>query len=121
VSSSGDGTGTATELAGAVPIDAATAARRPVVVGGLRQPGGGAVLEVFAPGAGSVALVSSAPSLWPDAGAVLSGGRARIELDDPEFRQHYSVEPFDASGRSLGTFPIELPNAGDPFDLQPGG
>ncbi|MDF2091659.1 hypothetical protein P0Y31_04835 [Knoellia sp. 3-2P3] len=121
VSSFAGGSGSATELASAVPIDASTAANRPVVVGGLRAPGSGAVLEIFAPGAGSVALVSSAPSLWPDAGAVLSAGRARVDLADAEFRQHYSVEPFDASGRSQGTFPIELPNAGDPFDVQPGG
>ncbi|MDF2145452.1 hypothetical protein [Knoellia sp. p5-6-4] len=121
VSSYAGGSGSATELASAVPIDASTAANRPVVVGGLRAPGSGAVLEIFAPGAGSVALVSSAPSLWPDSGAVLSAGRARVDLADAQWRQHYSVEPYDASGRSLGTFPIELPNAGDPFDLQPGG
>ncbi|HEX5524955.1 MAG TPA: hypothetical protein VFX53_16050, partial [Pedococcus sp.] len=122
VSSFGGGTGSATELAGTVPIDASTAANRPVVVGGLRQPGRGAILEVFAPGAAAVQLVSSAPTLWPDSARVpVTAGRARVNLDDAQFRQHYTVEVYDASGRSLGTFPVDLPNANDPFDLQPGG
>lgn len=122
VSSSGGGAGSASELAGTVPIDASTAARRPVVVGGLRQPGRGAILEVFAPGAAAVQLVSSAPTLWPDSARVpVAAGRARVDLDDAQFRQHYTVEVYDAAGRSLGTFPVDLPNANDPFDLQPGG
>lgn len=122
VSSFAGGLGSATDLAGTVPIDAATAATRPVVVGGLRQPGRGAILEVFAPGAAAVQLVSSAPTLWPDSVRVpVAAGRARVDLDDAQFRQHYSVEVFDASGRSLGTFPVDLPNAADPFALQPGG
>ena len=67
-------------------------------------------------------LVSSAPTLWPDSVKVpVAAGRARVDLDDAQFRQHYSVEVFDASGRSLGTFPVDLPNAADPFALQPGG
>jgi hypothetical protein len=45
----------------------------------------------------------------------------RLDLDDAQFRQHYTVEVYDASGRSLGTYPVDLPNAADPFDLQPGG
>ena len=125
VSSSGGGTGSAIELAGAVPVDTATAAQRPVVVGGLRSPGGpgrGAITDVFAPGAAAVRLVSTAPSLWPHSATVpVTEGRARVELDDAEWIQHYTVEVYDASGRSLGIFPLELPNADDPFDLQPGG
>jgi DNA-directed RNA polymerase specialized sigma24 family protein len=122
VSSFGGGTGSSTELAGTVPIDASTAANRPVVVGGLRQPGRGAILEVFAPGAAAVQLVSSAPTLWPDSARVpVTAGWARVNLDDAQFRQHYTVEVYDASGRSLGTFPVDLPNANDPLDLQPGG
>ena len=114
--------GSVVEIASDVPIAAATAAQRPVLVGGLRRPGGGVVTEVFAPGAAAVRLVSTAPTLWPHSAKVrVAKDRARIELDDAEFRQHYRVEPYDASGRSLGTFPIELPNAADPFDVQPGG
>lgn len=47
--------------------------------------------------------------------------RVAETLGDAQFRQHYTVEAYDGSGRSLGTFPVDLPNASDPFDLQPGG
>jgi hypothetical protein len=114
VNRSKDGSAASTlEAATGVPVDAATAADRPFV---LDHPqGDGTVLhQVFAPGAATVRLVSSAELAHPSSARVaVRDGSALLTTrsSDPTGRA-YDVVTYDAAGREIGRWPATLPSDG---------
>ncbi|GAA2167745.1 hypothetical protein [Pedococcus bigeumensis] len=117
-----EGGGASTGLEEGVPLDAATAEQRPVVLHGSKPGSGVTRYQVFAPGAARVQLVSDVPSLYPTSGkvAVVDGSAV---LSTPSWADGtatpYRVATFDAAGNQLDTWPLDLPGLDDPYDLRP--
>ncbi len=107
-----DGSAASTmELASGVPIDAATAGVRPFVLHGSASEAATMSYEVFAPDAATVRLVSSSPSIYPPTPMLTPRGGA-VLATTPSWSPDttpYEVEAYDASGTSLGRWPVDLP------------
>lgn len=115
-----DGGGMSTGLEEGVPLDSSTAEQRPVVLHGTTSDGNQTRYQVFAPRASSVQLVSSAPSLYPDSARVpVVNGSAVLTTPVPAEVPTYRVLTFDADGAATGSWPLDLPNLDDPYDLRP--
>jgi hypothetical protein len=115
-----DGGGMSTSLEEGVPLDASTAEQRPVVLHGTTSDGNQTRYQVFAPQASSVQVVSSAPSLYPDSARVpVVNGSAVLTTPVPAELPTYRVLTFDADGAATGSWPLDLPNLDDPYDLRP--
>jgi hypothetical protein len=113
------GGGMSTALETAVPLDAATAERRPFVLHGQTADGKVTRYQVFAPNAARVRLVGDLPGSEPTAMKQVVGGSAIFSLDEAGASGHHGVETYDASGALTGTWPLDLPNRDAPFDVQP--
>lgn len=115
-----DGGGMSTSIEEGVPVDAATAEQRPVVLHGATADADQTRYQVFAPQAASVQLVSSAPSVYPDSARVpVVNGSAVLTTKVPAEQPTYRVLTFDADGAVTGSWPLDLPNQDDPYDLRP--
>ncbi|MDU0313325.1 hypothetical protein RKE38_06460 [Phycicoccus sp. M110.8] len=109
-----------TELESGVPVDAATADRRPVVISGPDLKGSDTMIEVFAPGSARVALVSDAPTIFPGtAPKAVADGSASFRVSGTGGTDHLRVATYDAIGRETGRWPLRSPNADDPYDVRP--
>ena len=121
VASARDGSSAQTvEVESGVPVDAATADNRPVVIRGIDQKHDETVVQVFAPNAARVALTSDAPTVFPSAApkAVVAGS-ATFRLSGTTGADHLEVVGYDDAGREQGRWPLELANADDPYDVRP--
>ena len=105
----------------AVPLDATTADRRPYVLWGTTPDSKITRYQVFAPDAARVQLVSDVPSLFPDSPAVRVANGSAVLATTPvtQVVSPYRVSTFDTSGALIGSWPLDLPNRNDPYDLQP--
>jgi hypothetical protein len=112
VNRAADGSAASTlESATGVPVDAATAADRPFVL--ERKQADGTVLnQVFAPGAASAQLVSSAQLSHPDSARVpVRNGSALLTTRPVDLADRaYDVVTYDAAGRQIGRWPATLPS-----------
>ena len=113
----GGGMSTAPETA--VPLDAATAEQRPFVLYGPTADGSSTRYQVFAPNAASVRLVGDQPAFGETAKRRIVDGSATFSLDETGVSEHRLVETYDEAGALTGTWPIDLPNRGDPYDVEP--
>lgn len=108
------------ELLTGVPLDALAPQPQPFVLRGLDPSGKRQLFEVFAPGAAAARITSTTPTILPDSTKTpLTKGAATIRLDDTEMTSVRTVETFDGSGDLIGSWPLDPPNANDPFDTQP--
>jgi hypothetical protein len=108
------------ELLTGVPLDALAPQPQPFVLRGLDPSGKRQLFEVFAPGAATARITSQTPTILPDSSRTrVSSGSATIRLADPEMSSLRLVETYDAAGQVIGTWPLDPPNADDPFDTQP--
>ena len=103
----------------AVPLDAATAEQRPFVLYGPTADGKTTRYQVFAPGASSARLVGDTPAFAPTAKEPLAHGSATFNLAEIGVSEHWLVQTFDATGSVIGTWPLDLPNRDDPYDVMP--
>ncbi|KRF23616.1 hypothetical protein [Phycicoccus sp. Soil803] len=117
VSHKGGGMASAAETA--VPIDAATAEQRPVVLYGWIGESSPTRYQVFAPNAASVRLVGDDPAFPKTATKRVVRGSATFSLNETGVSEHRLVETYDASGSLTGTWPVDLPNRNDPYDVEP--
>ena len=118
VSEKGGG-GMATAPETAVPIDAATAEQRPVVLYGWIGESAPTRYQVFAPNAASVRLVGDDSAFPKTARKRVVGGSATFSLNETGVSEHRLVETYDASGALTGTWPVDLANRNDPYDVEP--
>ena len=108
------------QLLTGVPLDALAPQPQPFVLRGLDPSGKRQLFEVFAPGAATARITSQTPTILPDSSRTrVSSGSATIRLADPEMSSLRLVETYDAAGQVIGTWPLDPPNADDPFDTQP--
>jgi hypothetical protein len=116
-----DGSGSVYQAEDIVPIDAATADRRPWATWVDDPAGQGLVVQVFAPGAASVQIRSESATIYPGSSrAPVKNGSAVVDIASGQNAvQHLSVVTYDAAGRELGTWPLQPTNLGDPLDLSP--
>lgn len=117
-----DGGGSVTQPEEIVPIDAATANRRPWTAWTTDPGGNGMILQVFAPGAASVRIISDSPSIYPgSARTTVRNGSAVVGVDVGETAMaQLKVVTYDAKGAELGRWPVRSTNSDDPLDLAPG-
>ena len=109
-----------TELENGVPVEAATADQRPVVISGPDLKGSDTMIEVFAPAAARVALVSDSPTVFPGAAPkAVADGSASFRLSGTGGTDHLRVATYDASGRETGLWPLRSTNTDDPYDVRP--
>jgi hypothetical protein len=113
------GTGRWTTLEEAVPLDTTTAGRRPFVLYGPTADATATVYQVFAPGAASVRLVGDLPGFGDTTKTRLVDGAATFSLKETGVSEHRRVETFDGAGELTGTWPLDLPNRDDPYDVLP--
>ncbi|TPG14081.1 hypothetical protein [Pedococcus bigeumensis] len=114
---SGGGMSMAPETA--VPLDAATAEQRPFVLYGPTTDAKATRYQVFAPNAAGVRLVGDQPGFAKTAKRRVVDGSATFSIDETGVSEHRLVETFDAFGALTGTWPIDLPNRTDPYDVLP--
>jgi hypothetical protein len=106
-----DGTNASTiELSDGTPVDSRSAGQRPFVLRGTDQRQSTRSVQVFAPKAAGVQLVSSSPTIYPSTPRVpVVDGSARVTV--PVWSTDstpYEVATYDAQGRRLGTWPLDL-------------
>ena len=115
------GGGMSSGLEEAVPLDAATADRRPYVLWGTTPDSHITRYQVFAPDAARVQLVSDVPSLFLDSPnvPVVNGNAVLATTPVTQVVSPYRVSTFDASGALIGSWPLDLPIRNDPYDVMP--
>jgi hypothetical protein len=120
--SDNDGSGSLIQPEEIVPIDAATADRRPWATWVDSPTGQGLVMQVFAPGAASVQIRSASPAIYSGSSRTpVQNGSAVLGISSGQNAvRHLSVVTYDTAGRELGTWPLQPTNLGDPLDLAPG-
>ena len=93
--------------------------QRPFVLYGPTADGSSTRYQVFAPNAASVRLVGDQPAFGKTAKRRIVAGSATFSLDETGVSDHRLVETYDEAGALTGTWPIDLPNRGDPYDVEP--
>ena len=98
------------ELSDGSPVDSGTARQRPFVLRGSALDASTITAQVFAPRAALVQLVSSSPTIYPSSPRVpVTNDSARVTV--PVWNSDntpYEVATFDAQGRRLGQWPLDL-------------
>ena len=115
------GAGGSARVEDGVPVDAATADRQPFALSAENADRTATRIQVVAPGAARVQLVSDLPTLYPDTAkvALANGTTVLTTAAWPETGSPYRISTFDSSGALIGTWPMRLPGKDDPYDVAP--
>jgi len=109
--SSKKGTSASTiELSDGAPVDSSNAGQRPFVLRGTDPRQSTMAVQVFAPKAASVQLVSGSPTIYPSSPKVPvvdGSARATVAVWSTD-NTPYEVASYDAQGRRLGLWPLDL-------------